>query len=286
VLLGALAGAGAGEPGFHVAVIGALRVGDREHEAQPPVEEAELQDVVAEESPQAAASQVEKVGRNGKQGRIMAPMSDDKRPVFTAERLREAITELGQLAYDAGRVIDVAIYDGSCLMLVSNFRIATADVDAVAAEDQGFLDNLAQKVAARHGWPRDWLNDGVRTYLSPQVEGFAQHTLFRTYPREETPGLRVFVPGAEYILAMKLMALRLDPGGERNDLEDILNLMRVAGLKEKADILQFAGRFYPEARTSGRLALAVDHLWNEYSRRTQRPDNEPPRYLGRSGPAN
>lgn len=210
----------------------------------------------------------------------------DERLIFTAERLSEAFRELGQIAYDAGRVIDIAVYGGSCLMLVSNFRVATADVDAVAAEDQGFIDSAAQTIAARRGWPGDWLNDGVRTYLSPHVEGFAQHTLFRTYPDEATPGLRVFVPTAEYILAMKLMALRLDPGSGRNDLEDILNLMQVAGMKNKADILRFATRFYPEARTSAKLMLAADHLWNEYNRRLERPEHESPRYLGRSGPQN
>lgn len=216
--------------------------------------------------------------------RYIEEMSEGRNPVFTGEMLGEALAELGQLAHDAGRVIDVAVYGGSCLMLVSNFRISTADVDAVAAIDQGFLDTAAQTVAARRGWPRDWLNDGVRTFLSPQVEGFAQHTLFRTYPNEQTPGLRVFVPTAEYILAMKLMALRLDPASGRNDREDILNLMQVAGMKQRTDIVQFAARFYPEARTSGALALAVDDLWNEYNRRLERPAHEPPEYLGRSGP--
>ena len=60
-------------------------------------------------------------------------MTDDKDSVFTAENLADALNELGQMAHDAGRVIDIAIYGGSCLMLVSNFRVATADVDAVAA---------------------------------------------------------------------------------------------------------------------------------------------------------
>jgi hypothetical protein len=211
-------------------------------------------------------------------------MSDDKKQVFDAGALADALDELGRIAHEAGRVIDVAVYGGSCLMLVSNFRIATADVDAVAATDQGFLDSAAQTIAARRGWPRDWLNDGVRTYLSPAVEGFAQHTLFRTYPSEQTPGLRLFVPTPEYMLAMKLMALRIEPGSDRNDLEDILNLMQVTGLKEKSDIVEFAARFYPEAGTSGRLMLSVDHLWNEYSRRLERPAHEPPQYLGRSGP--
>jgi hypothetical protein len=60
-------------------------------------------------------------------------MSEDKKTVFTAEMLEESFGELGQLAHEAGRVIDVAVYGGSCLMLVSNFRVATADVDAVTA---------------------------------------------------------------------------------------------------------------------------------------------------------
>jgi hypothetical protein len=86
------------------------------------------------------------------------------------------------------------------------------------------------------------------------------------------------------MLAMKLMALRIEPGSDRNDLEDILNLMQVTCLKEKGDIVEFAARFYPEARTSGRLMLSVDDLWSEYRRRLQRPAHEPPQYLGRSGP--
>jgi hypothetical protein len=211
-------------------------------------------------------------------------MNDDNDHIFTREQLGEALSELGQIAYDAGRVIDIAIYGGSCLMLVSNFRLASADVDAVATEDQRFIDRAAQMVAARRGWPRDWLNDGVRTYLSPYVEGLEQHELFRTYPSEQKPGLRVFVPAPEYMLAMKLMALRLDAGSGQKDLEDILNLMQVAGLKEKGDIVRLASGFYPEARTSAKLLLAVDHLWSEYNQRLERPRHEAPQYLGRNSP--
>jgi hypothetical protein len=210
---------------------------------------------------------------------------DDDIPAFDAEILADALAELGRIAHQAGRVIDVALYGGSCLMLVSNFRLATGDVDAVAADDQGFLDRAARAIAQSRGWSADWLNDGVRTYLSPQVEGLGQHSLFRTYPDEERPGLRVFVPCPEYMLAMKLMALRIDPASERKDLDDILNLMQVIGLERREDIVNFAARFYPEARVSGKLMLSVDYLWDEYTRRRQRSNHEPPRYLGRSGPA-
>lgn len=169
-------------------------------------------------------------------------------------------------------------------MLASNFRIATQDIDAVADTDQDLVNRLARDVAAERGWPQDWLSDGVRTYLSPNVDGFAQHhQLFRTYPSESSPGLRVFVPTAEYLLAMKLMAMRLDPAAGKTDLQDILHLIDVVGITDKEQLRQFAAAFYPEARVSGRLHLGIDILWTAYQ---TRPRSEPhaSRYLGRSGP--
>ena len=56
------------------------------------------------------------------------------------------------------------------------------------------------------------------------------------------------MPAAEYLPAMKLMALRLDPAGGRSDREDILNLMQVTGMK-KAYIGQFT-------RSEARLATS------------------------------
>jgi hypothetical protein len=203
-------------------------------------------------------------------------------PVFDAELLAEALGELGQIAQRSGRVIDLALYGGSCLMLVSNFRLATRDVDAVAAEDQGFLDQAARTVADRHGWPEQWLNDGVRTYLSPLVEDLEQHMLFRSYPSEDRPGVRVFVPTPEYMLAMKLMALRIGPEEDQKDLDDILNLLEIVRLDRKEDIVAFAARFYPEARVSAKLVLSINTLWSEHERR-RALGHEPPRYLNRGG---
>jgi hypothetical protein len=127
----------------------------------------------------------------------------DLMATFTKDRLIAAFTELGEIALQAGKVIDIAVYGGSCLMLVSNFRMASEDVDAVAIGDQGFIDEAARVIAAREGWPADWLNDGVRTYLSPAVDAPEDHALFATYPGETRPGLRVYVPSPEYMLAIK-----------------------------------------------------------------------------------
>ena len=206
--------------------------------------------------------------------------------MLTAQDLHDAFMELGTRARREDKVIDLAIYDGSALMLASNFRVATQDVDAVADDDQGTVTRLAEEVARARNWPRDWLNDGVRTYLSPQVDGLREHhALFRTYPSEQAPGLRVFVPTPEYMLAMKLLAMRLDPTGDKSDLADILNLLDVVGLHTPADVIDFAASFYPEARLSGRLRLGIQALWRIKDTLTQEGRHAAPAYLGRGRPA-
>ena len=83
--------------------------------------------------------------------------------MLSVQDLNDALTEIGRLAYAQGKAVEIAVYGGSALMLASNFRIATQDVDAVADTDQDLVNRLARDIAAERGWPQDWLSDGVRT---------------------------------------------------------------------------------------------------------------------------
>jgi hypothetical protein len=200
---------------------------------------------------------------------------------LTKDDLASALHELGTMAVAEGKVIDLAVYGGSALMLVSNFRGSSWDMDAVAQSGQDFVDRAARTIAQQRSWPSDWLNDGVRTYLSPLADHDRSHELFASYPDEISPGLRVYVPTAEYLLAMKLMALRVETA---NDFDDIINLMRVVGVTSQEQIVELAAAFYPEARISGKLRLSLGDLWRAYRDKLKQSDHEPPRYLGRSGP--
>ena len=202
--------------------------------------------------------------------------------MLTVTDLHHAFMDLGARARLEGKVIDLAVYGGSALMLASNFRIATQDVDAVAERDQETITRLAEEIARVHHWPQDWLNDGVRTYLSPQVDGIReQHTLWRTYPSEQEPGLRVFVPSPEYMLAMKLIAMRLDPVGGKSDKADILHLLDIVGITTLEAAIDFAASFYPEAKISARLRLGIRELWRSKDTHTQEGQHDTPSYLGR-----
>src|SRR6266571_4101463 len=134
--------------------------------------------------------------------------------MLTAPDLHDAFMELGARARREGKVIDLAIYRGSALMLASNFRVATQDVDAVVEGDQSTFTRWAQEIARA----RNWLNDGV-------------------------------------------------------------------GLHTPEDVVDFAVRFYPEARISGRRRLGIQALWRVKDTPTQEGRHAAPTYLGRSCPA-
>ncbi len=59
--------------------------------------------------------------------------------MFGEGGIRRALTRLGELAWGAQRVIDIAVYGGSAIVLAWGFRVATKDVDAVVRGDPSFL---------------------------------------------------------------------------------------------------------------------------------------------------
>ena len=201
---------------------------------------------------------------------------------LSRQDILDGFADLGTAAHAAGKIIDIAVYGGSCLMLVSNFRDASQDVDAVASTDQVFIDRIASEIAVRRRWPLDWLSDGVRVYLSPNVEFPDEHTLFGTYPSERAPGLRVYVPTPEYLLAMKLMALRIDASEGNKDKADIENLILILGIESEQALIGLAARYYPEANVSAKLILAASTIVRSSARKRQL-DDVAPQFLDRRG---
>src|SRR5689334_6848531 len=165
------------------------------------------------------------------------------------DKLLRAFDEIGRAAVAAGTKLQIAVYGGSALMLASNFRFATEDVD-VSKLDHPLPDWLAtvvSEIAAKNGWKQDWFNDGVAFHLSSLADRAADHLEFDTFPRGgiET-GLVVSVPTAEYLLALKLKAFRiLDPVRGEAERLDILNLMRVVGISRAEDAVSLLGRYFP-----------------------------------------
>jgi hypothetical protein len=173
---------------------------------------------------------------------------------FGRDALLDAFDQIGRAAVLAGTKLQIAVYGGSALMLASNFRFATEDVDVSELEHPlpDWLAAVVDEIARKNRWQDDWFNDGVAFHLSSLADRAIDHLEFGTFPRDGTPpGLAVSVPSAEYLLALKLKAARImDPLRGETERLDILNLMQVVGISTIEDAIALLGRYFPVSAAS------------------------------------
>ena len=133
---------------------------------------------------------------------------------------------------------EICIYGGAEMVLVFDARASTRDVDAVF-RPKSEIQAAACAVAGDLSLPADWLNDGVKGFLSHSEE-------LNEAPVAELEGLshlRIVWPSAEYLLAMKCLAARSDDTAD--DRTDVEFLIRKLGLTSEDQVLAIVGQFYP-----------------------------------------
>jgi hypothetical protein len=170
---------------------------------------------------------------------------------FSREALLDAFDQIGRAAVLAGTKLQIAVYGGSALMLASNFRFATEDVDIADIGQQwpGWLSETVKHIAHENNWSATWFNDAVTFHLSPLARADRDLTAFGTFPRlGENVGLCVFVPSARYMLALKLKALRIsDFEKGQQDMADVAHLLRVLDLTEVEQAIAIFAEFFPNS---------------------------------------
>ena len=153
-------------------------------------------------------------------------------------RITQALRRLGELAHEQKVTLEVSLYGGAVFTLVYGSRDATKDVDAVVRQGE-FANTLAFKVAKELSLPDDWLNDHVKQFLAAKEAK-------RELPQSDFgEGLRVSVPTAAYLLAMKLRACRPPLPGYAGDYGDIRFLVEKMSIGSVAAAETIHDKFFP-----------------------------------------
>jgi hypothetical protein len=161
-----------------------------------------------------------------------------------------------------GRTVEIVVYGGSALLLTLNRQINTGDVDAVFEGNKDFIRRLAAEMAAEFGWGENWLNDGVKGWLSNRDADPDVKALFKTYPAEDRPGLRVYTAKAEYLFAMKCRAMRVGGVETSSDIDDIKLLARAIGIQNSQDALTLVEKFYPQNVLQPKTRLGLEEIFS------------------------
>lgn len=167
------------------------------------------------------------------------------------EKLVAAFDEIGRAAVSAKTRLSIVVFGGSALMLASNFRFATEDVDIAEIQRPwpAWLSEAVERIGAQNGWSSDWLNEAVTFHLSSLAQSDRDVEIFGTFPRrEDQVGLTVFIPSARYMLALKLKALRVANFVKgTQDIADVTNLLRVLDIQEIESAIEVLAEFFPKS---------------------------------------
>lgn len=140
--------------------------------------------------------------------------------------LQEIDTELAE----QNIIGEICIYGGAAMCLAFKARVSTKDVDAVF-EPVKSIRGIISRIANKYNLRQDWLNFAVKIFV---VE-HEKRILF------DFPNLKVFVPSSDYLLAMKVLALRAE-SFDAEDVEFLIEKMKINSIDKVFEIVK---NYYP-----------------------------------------
>ena len=175
---------------------------------------------------------------------------------LTRETILRALQALSDELGKQGVTGELCLFGGTVMVLAFTARLTTKDVDALFQPTQTIRD-IAGRIATDQHLPTDWLNDGVKGFISARHE-----TTTGNLP--QFPYLRLTMPVPEYLLAMKCMAARIGGTADApSDVTDIVFLVRHLKLESAKEVLDLVGQYYPSNRIPVKAQYLVEGLFEE-----------------------
>ena len=167
---------------------------------------------------------------------------------MTADEITQYLSELNDELHLMDIRGEVSLYGGAVMCLAFKARPATKDVDAIF-EPISEIRNAAHRIAERHDLRLDWLNLAVKMFV-------VEHSRQVLY---EFSNLRVTIPDADYLLAMKMLALRTDT----EDESDATFLIDRLGLKSPAEVIEIVEEYYPQKHVKPETVLWLENFFQK-----------------------
>lgn len=161
--------------------------------------------------------------------------------------LLEALAELDEELKTLDVKGEIFIVGGAAMAIAYDTRRATTDVDAVFVPSSE-IRTAAARVATRLNLEPDWLNDGAKAFMPG-----ADSNQIGVY---EGQNLSVAAASPQYLLAMKLMASRVE-----RDQDDIRELYRLCGFTTAEQGLDLLVSYYPTQQILPRVQFLLQEMF-------------------------
>ena len=167
--------------------------------------------------------------------------------MFENEKIRELLVELGEGLSQQGLKGELFVVGGAALALAFDSRRSTRDVDAVFAP-KSEIYRIAEAMVDDHDeLDSGWLNDAVKGFILGKDN--------KSVTVLEAPGIVVRSASAQYLLAMKLHAARID-----RDYDDIEFLAKYLELDTASKVFEFIDSKFPDIDLLPKVKYLVEEI--------------------------
>ena len=175
----------------------------------------------------------------------------------------------------------ICIYDDEAMLHIGGIRNKTNDVDFRVLnikrlnKEYDFeeseiqtLRRLINEVAEELNLNSDWMNDGVKGFIS-ENEDFSEEISYGDGI------LSVVYPSIEYLLAMKCVSMRNlnDSIHDREDIKNLLNILEINDCNKVYDIIEL---YYPVALIQPKTMYGIEEIVEKIKLESQLEDQITP----------
>lgn len=165
---------------------------------------------------------------------------------MTSEEIEKYLSEINDELVAKDVIGEICIYGGAAMCLAFKARPATKDVDAIF-EPVRVIRGAINKIAEKYNLNEGWLNFAVKIFV---VEHEKKILL-------DLSNLKVFVPTADYLLSMKVLAMR----AESFDADDVVFLIKHLNLKSLDEVLKMVSNFYPNKVIKNETIFQLEEIF-------------------------
>ncbi len=157
--------------------------------------------------------------------------------IITKEKFLEIMECLNEKLGENKMELSLNIYGGTVMMICFDVRPATKDIDALF-NTSPHLNNILQEIAEVYDLDSNWINQDIKEPLKYlKMEDLKELYKFNN--------LKIYVPSAEQMLALKLLSARPEPYKDFEDAEYLIKYLKIEDLDSVIKIFEkYVGRKY------------------------------------------
>ena len=148
----------------------------------------------------------------------------------------------------------IDLFGGAVMCLGLNARETTHDIDGLFAPSVE-MHQLIAEVAQELHLPSDWLNDGVKGFVSPEGE-------VQRYLGDSFKNLDIFMATPQYLFAMKCLSCRnlAESSTELSDIKFLINYLNINSVDEAEEIIL---NYYPANAYKPKTHYMLEELFED-----------------------